>query len=81
MKYRKKPLEVEAIYISSVKDIPNEYICSFSMVISGEAINWWNNSVLITAKTPTLIILEADGKGCYPCSPEMFEKLYEKVEE
>lgn len=84
MKYRKKQIEVEAHYVSNRSEYDQKptqfdnYTCfvesyPYDFIICDTA------SGEIEAKLPTWLILESDGKGCYPCSSEMFEKLYEKV--
>lgn len=93
MKYRRKPLEVEACFMEKADDWLNLDNKFRSHVVYGTTFGTSallgeytycraiTNSGEVPLKFPTWLILEIDGEGCYPCSPEKFEKLYEMVEE
>lgn len=90
MKYRKKPVEIEAIqFTDENKDIVFCWASSIQMNIS-PSFDEKNNPVLII---PTLegemvcslgdyLIVEpfpSDWRKIYPCKPDIFEKTYEMV--
>lgn len=80
MKFRKKPVIVEAEqYFADKSPLPfaRESACNFG----GD--NWY----VITAHTQETIIVdgdwiirEPDGRGFYPCKPDIFQANYEPVE-
>lgn len=81
MKYRKKPIEIEASFIRLPSYLSQIMIERNQMILHGDgSIEWESKGVKIRVKPPFWLLPEADGQGDYPCSPEIFEKLYEKVE-
>jgi hypothetical protein len=82
MKFRKKSIEVEACLIHDDHD----YDTAPDWVILSSTYNELYNSVTcntqsgeIEARLPTWIIKEHTGDGCYPCTIEKFDELYEKI--
>lgn len=82
MKYRKKPIEVEAFYLtrSSVLALPMWASRVIYVVSLGTQVSIDTKGGYMVENLPVWIIREPDGKGCYPCSPERFDKLFERVE-
>lgn len=88
MKFRKKPVVIEAIQWNATFERYNE-ICKFV----GESLqtNYCGNSQpqLIYIKTlegehtasPNDWIIKGIKGECYPCKPDIFEATYEKVQE
>lgn len=78
MKYRKKPVEVEAIQYTG-KNLPE--IINFV----GRSLRVRGNLVVIFTLEGEMIVSELDYviKGVngefYPCKPDIFEKTYERV--
>ena len=96
MKYRKKPVTVEAYQITEEFLVPiffgdGKYPKGLSMssAICNEktkTINCWFGYVITIHDQETKvtigdwIIAEPDGEHFYPCKPDIFEQTYEKVE-
>lgn len=94
MRYRKKPVEIEAIQWSGLNDkIIEEFIgdalegYGHNLVAYYPASNNYLGKLLyirtlegiMTASVNDYIIRGVDGEF-YPCKPDIFEKTYEKVE-
>ena len=95
MKYRKKPVIIEAIQIPSFfKNDPNEYPKWFVDAVKNEKIIVYRG--MMTDETKYVVIKTLEGvmtgnvgdyiiQGVngelYPCKPDIFDKTYEKVEE
>lgn len=93
MKFRKKPLVVEAMPIGEINRLYFEK-CSISdtpdwvqnlinehkitFALNGMFIKVYGNHV--SADLNDWLVLDQNGEP-YPCKPDIFEKTYEKVEE
>lgn len=84
MKYRKKPVEVEAIqFTNETKDRVHNFVrCNKSAGFKkGEPIlKIQTLEGVMEAELGDYIIKGIKGEF-YPCKPDIFEKIYEKVEE
>lgn len=85
MKYRKKPVEIEAVKYNGA----NHLICETFMKGSGAILSYENSplgQILIPTLEGTMIASAGDYiiKGIkgefYPCKPDIFEETYEKVD-
>lgn len=83
MKYRKKPVEVEAWQIGSNEEYPDWLIEAIEKDIATEVTD--NNWLICTlegdhiGKAGDYIIQGVKGE-LYPCKPDIFEQTYEMVE-
>jgi hypothetical protein len=76
--FRKKPVVIEAEQFLENKPLPfaDKQACNFN----GD--NWY---VVTAHKQETVIVFgdwiipEPNGRGFYPCKPDIFEATYEKV--
>ena len=82
MKYRKKPVVIEAIQWTG----NNLYECLIFMGCESSQPNC-NNGISIQTLEGTMLasigdyIIKGVAGELYPCKPDIFEKTYEKVEE
>lgn len=92
MKYRKKPVVIEAIQYVVTKEIP----CKFGIhkETNSMEIAQWMNTVLHGTNDHLIIeTLEGDMRASigdyiikgvsgefYPCKPDIFEKTYERID-
>lgn len=83
MKYRKKPVVIEAIQLDY--SIQSQEVCiAFT---NGKAKKGLDGSVIIETLEGNMVGVTGDFiiKGIngefYPCKPDIFEKTYEKVED
>jgi len=95
MKYRKKPVVVEAIHYKScitndIKNFTNESIkVEYAVGTSEDGKGYFQRYTRVTIPTLEGEMLVSDGdyiiKGVngefYPCKPDIFKKTYEKLEE
>ena len=91
MKYRKKPVEIEA-YIHDSTNIEiksNEYIMPKWVAKAFETgVMRYDDHDVLKIKTPEGVMTARDGdyiiKGVkgeiYPCKPDIFKKTYERVD-
>lgn len=89
MKYRKKPVEIEAFqYDGDFKDSKGKYyIPEWGIKAYKEGILFFDGPTLkvktlegnMIASEKDFIIQGINGE-IYPCKPDIFEKTYEKVE-
>lgn len=96
MKYRKKPVEVEAFQYAGVRKSDQTNLGEY---LFNECPKWlsdaWDDGVMFKDETKNLYIKTLEGvmkvnigdyiirgvKGeIYPCKPDIFEQTYEKVE-
>lgn len=83
MKYRKKPVVIDACQLSSEDPLPEWMECAFT---AGRIDRVGNKFVVDTlegamvANQDDYIVMGVEGE-LYPCKPSVFEKTYEKVEE
>ena len=78
MKYRKKPVEIEAIQLTPL-NLPNveEFVGGDLSVVNGEAIIATLEGAM-RASIGDFIIRGVQGEF-YPCKPDIFEQTYDKV--
>jgi len=84
MKYRKKPIEIEAIQwdgknINEISFAFPECFATFT-VSNDNCIQIKTLEGIMTARMGDYIIRGVKGEF-YPCKPDIFEATYEKVEE
>ena len=88
MKYRKKPVVIEAIQFdgTNYKDIKANF-CDKIYTVDPKVIVGDNKNVIFIPTLEGVMIASVDDwiiKGIagefYPCKPDIFEKTYEKVE-
>ena len=83
MKYRKKPVVIEAEqyieYGKLVKGMCNSRSCYQDGNIEPHVHTIHNNQV-VNLEILDYIIPEPDGVHFYPCKPDIFKKTYEPVE-
>lgn len=83
MKYKKKPVTIDAYQLSSEAPLPEWMECAFT---AGRIDRVGNRFVVDTlegtmvADADDYIIMGVEGE-LYPCKPSIFEATYEKVEE
>lgn len=91
MKYRKKPVIIEAFKWTADEDQLEDPIWICEAIRKGEAwIDRDRHGGIITMKIKTLeglmranigdYIIQGVNGEIYPCKPDIFEKTYEKVE-
>ena len=85
MKYRKKPVVIEAEQYKSygvlVKGMCNSKSCYSAENNTQPHVHTIHGGQIINLTEGDWIIPEPDGKHFYPCKPDIFEATYEKVEE
>lgn len=81
MKYRKKPVVVEAIQFDGM----NHYECVKFLEAQGCDVSFTVQAIFVPTLEGTMkasvgdyIIRGVNGE-CYPCKPDIFEKTYEPV--
>ena len=83
MKYKKKPVTIDAYQLSSEDPLPEWMECAFA---DGGIDRVGNKFVVDTlegamvANQDDYIVMGVEGE-LYPCKPSVFEKTYEKAEE
>ena len=89
-KFRKKPVVIEAeqflpeqdIWPEGVMNKPNA-ICGCTL-LGGDGknphVHTAHNRQAVVVVSGDWIIPETDGRGYYPCKPDIFEATYESVE-
>jgi hypothetical protein len=84
MKYRKKPVVVEAVqyieYGKLVKGMCNSQSC-FVAGNDKPHVHTIHDNQIVLLQVGDYIIAEPDGNHFYPCKPDIFEATYELVEE
>lgn len=84
MKYRKKPVVIEAVqyteYGKLVKGMCNSKIC-FSQGNTKPHVHTIHDNQIVLLEVDDFVIPEPDGEHFYPCKPDIFEATYEKAEE
>ena len=84
MKYRKKPIEIEAVqykkYGEHVRGMCNSQSC-YAAGNTKPHVHTIHNSQIVLLEVGDYIIPEPDGIHFYPCKPDIFEKTYELIEE
>ncbi len=83
-KYRKKPIVIEAEqykeYGKLVKGMCNSTSCYTAGNTTPHVHTIHDNQIVILT-TGDWVIPEPDGEHFYPCKPDIFAKIYEKVED
>ncbi len=83
MKYRKKPVIIDAVqyvkYGELVKGMCNSRSCYASGNLEPHVHTIHNNQI-VNLEVGDYVIPEPDGEHFYPCKPDIFEATYEKVE-
>lgn len=83
MKYRKKPIEVEAYFVGSREDWVNgplwlrEYSDDCGNYEFRLELNTMDEAAWVSF--PVWVVRECDGVGCYPVSVQKFGVLYEEI--
>jgi hypothetical protein len=84
MKYRKKPVVIEAVRFMIDDSLPDWFMdrVTSNIIITHEDGTCNINTLegVMKADKGDYIILGVEGE-VYPCKPEIFEKTYEKVED
>lgn len=80
MKYRKKPVVIDAVHYNDIKDIKDIAFFMGDMVKTDDLLRIEINTLegKIYASQGDWIIRDAG--GFYPCKPDIFEMTYEPVE-
>lgn len=83
MKYRKKPIIIEAEqyveYGKFVKGMCNSVTC-FTSVNNEPHVHTIHDNQMVDLEVGDFIIPEPDGEHFYPCKPDIFKATYEAVE-
>lgn len=83
MKYRKKPVVIEAAkyteYGKLVKGMCNSISC-FTAGNNEPHVHTIHNGQTVNLEIGDYIIPEPDGEHFYPCKKDIFEKTYDKVD-
>lgn len=83
MKYRKKPLEIEAeqytVYGKLVKGMCNSVSC-FTSGNNQPHVHTIHDNQIVNLEIGDYIIPEPDGIHFYPCKPVIFENTYDKID-
>ena len=77
MRYRKRPLEVEAEQWFPGKQVPGVKLFPGEREIHAYVTTIQEQQIPI--KAGEWVIQEGDGVHAYPCDPTVFEKIYEPV--
>lgn len=84
MKYRKKPIVIEASqyteYGKLVKGMCNSKSC-FDVGNTEPHVHTIHDNQIVILEVGDFIIAEPDGEHFYPCRPDIFAMTYEKVKE
>ncbi len=82
MKFRKKPVVIEAVqyikYGSLIKGMCNSKSC----YLAGNErphVHTIHNNQKVNLEVGDWIIAESDGEHFYPCKPDIFKKTYDEV--
>lgn len=83
MKYKKKPVTIDAYQLSSETPLPEWMEWAFTAgridrVGNRFVVDTWEGAMV--ADADDYIIMGVEGE-LYPCKPSIFEATYEKVEE
>lgn len=84
MKFRKRPVVIEAVQWTGTKDSANE-ILAFARTNAMWHFN--QNTMSIATLEGTMLasigdwVIRGVNNEFYPCKPDIFEKTYERVEE
>lgn len=81
MKYRKKPVEVEAVQYTEYGKLVNGMCNSVSCYLSGNNkphVHTIHEGQIVNLEIGDYVIPEPDGEHYYPCKPDIFEQTYEK---
>lgn len=79
MKYRKKPIVIEA-WKNEFDSIPPDWLkCYILKIIPGHAIKIATLEGIMIAEVGDYIIKGVKGE-LYPCKPDIFKATYEKVD-
>ena len=81
MKYRKKPVVIEATqFDGTIESVESLMIPEVSQDLGSKTLQIPTLEGVMTASPGDFIIRGVNGE-LYPCKPDIFEKTYEKVEE
>ena len=84
MKYRKKPVVIEAEqykeYGKLVKGMCNSRTC-YTSGNNKPHVHTIHNNQIVELEVGDYIIPEPDGEHFYPCKPDIFKQTYEPVSE
>lgn len=80
MKYRKKPVIIEAEQYILGKPLPKG-VCdkAHNGFKGGLHVHTIHNNQAVELETGDWIIRESDGEHFYPCKPDIFEAIYERA--
>jgi hypothetical protein len=81
MKYRKKPVVVEAVRYKIGMKHPALCNRADAPGIANTHIHTTHKGQAVMLESGDWIISELDGIHYYPCKPDIFEATYEKVED
>ncbi len=82
MRFRSKPVEIEAVQMTAqrlfdwenlVERLPN------GVWFDGTVMKCESRNGHVAADVDDWIIQESDGSGCYPCKPDVFAVKYEPL--
>ncbi len=80
MKYRKKPVVIEAEQFLLGKPIPKGVCFGWNCKIGDQPhVHTIHEGQHVMIESGDWIIPEPDGKHFYPCKPDIFEKTYEPL--
>lgn len=83
MKYRKKPIEIEAeqytAYGKLVKGMCNSVSC-FTSGNNQPHVHTIHNDQIVNLEIGDYVIPEPDGIHYYPCKANIFENTYDKID-
>lgn len=82
MKYRKKPVVIEAVQYTEYGKLVKGMCNSQSCYVAGNTsphVHTIHNNQLVNLEVGDYIIPEPDGIHFYPCKPDIFEKTYESL--
>lgn len=81
MKYRKKPVVIEAVqFDGTIESVEELMIPEVSQELGSKTLQIPTLEGVMTASPGDFIIKGVNGEF-YPCKPDIFEKTYERVEE
>ncbi len=78
MKYRKKPVEIEAFSWNPGCELPDWARCKGTVVVSNDFLTIHTLEGTMKAMPGDYIIRGVEGE-VYPCKPSIFEKTYDPV--
>jgi len=82
MKYRKKPVVIEAVQYIKYGILVNGMCNSQNCFVSGNSdphVHTTHNNQIVLLEVGDFVIPEPDGEHFYPCKPDIFQKTYELV--